>query len=129
VSTREEVLVAAAVLVDAFGRHDVESYFASFRPDATFCFYTHPQPLRSRGEYEDLWTTWEQDGFRVLSCSSSERHVQELGEVAVFTHRVATRVRVGGHDQLLDERETIVFVRDDAGGWAAVHEHLSPVAS
>ncbi|MDX6300540.1 MAG: hypothetical protein QOF53_1754 [Nocardioidaceae bacterium] len=122
----EEVLAAAASLVDAFGRHDVEAYFAAFRADATFVFHSHPEPLGSRAEYETLWRSWEQDGFTVLSCASSEQHVQDLGDVAVFTHRVATRVRAGGVEEQLDERETIVFVRD-GNGWLAVHEHLSPV--
>jgi ketosteroid isomerase-like protein len=122
----DEVLAAAASLVDAFGRHDVESYFAAFREDATFVFHSHPEPLGSRAEYEALWRSWEQDGFRVLSCVSSERRVQDLGTVAVFTHRVATRVRLGGVEDRLDERETIVFARD-RDRWVAVHEHLSQV--
>jgi ketosteroid isomerase-like protein len=122
----DEVLAAAVSLVDAFGRHDVESYFAAFRADATFVFHSHPEPLASRAEYQTLWRSWEQDGFRVLSCVSSERRVQDLGDVAVFTHRVATRVRIGGVEDRLDERETIVFARD-RDRWVAVHEHLSPV--
>ncbi len=128
-SVEDDVLAAAASLVDAFGRHDVTSYFAAFRPDATFCFYTHRQPLCSRTEYQQLWGSWEQDGFAVLSCRSSEQLVQALGDVAVFTHRVATHVRLGANDEHLDERETIVFVRGDDGGWLAVHEHLSTVSS
>jgi ketosteroid isomerase-like protein len=122
------VLAAAASLVEAFGRHDVEAYFAAFHPEATFVFYTHPTPLRSRAAYEELWRSWEQDGFRVLSCASSDQHVQELGDVAVFTHRVATRVRFGADEESLDERETIVFARSGEG-WVAVHEHLSPAPS
>ena len=122
----DKVLAAAASLVDAFGRHDVEAYFAAFRADATFVFHTYPEPLGSRAEYEALWRSWEQDGFTVMSCTSSEQHVQDLGEVAVFTHRVATRVRAGGVEEQLDERETIVFVRD-GNRWLAAHEHLSPV--
>jgi ketosteroid isomerase-like protein len=130
IDTGQEVLEAAVALVEAFARHDVAAYFAAFRPDATFCFHTHPEVLRSRAEYEELWRSWEADGFRVLGCTSSEQHVQPLGDVAVFTHRVATRVRVGRPgtaEESLDERETIVFARTDKG-WRAVHEHLSPVA-
>ena len=126
-SVNDEVLAAAASLVDAFGRHDTEAYFASFAPDATFVFYTHDTPLRSRAEYEELWSSWEADGFRVLSCTSSDQHVQELAEnVAAFTHRVHTTVRTGEDEESLDERETIVFRREDDGRWLAVHEHLSP---
>ena len=124
-----DVLDAAAALVDAFGRHDVEAYFAAFRPDATFLFHSHPEPVGSRAAYEALWHSWEEDGFRVLSCRSTDQHVQLLGDVAVFTHRVATRVDTGQSEESLEERETIVFVRDPAGaGWLAVHEHLSPAA-
>ena len=125
--TEQEVLDAAASLVDAFARHDVSAYFAAFRPDATFCFHTHPEVLRSRAEYEELWRSWEDDGFRVLGCTSTDQHVQPLGEVAVFTHHVATRLRTAGAEESLQERETIVFARGDTG-WLAVHEHLSPAA-
>lgn len=139
-----EVLASAAALVAAFGAHDTAAYFDSFAADATFVFYTHPEPLRSRAAYEELWATWEADGFRVVSCESSDRHVQVLGEdLAVFTHRVHTVVRTPGVDgaengaadaaadaaaEPLDERETIVFRREPDGRWVAVHEHLSPSA-
>jgi uncharacterized protein (TIGR02246 family) len=123
------VLEAARVLVEAFGAHDTEAYFASFAPDATFVFYTHEEPLRSREAYRELWTGWEQDGFRVLSCASSEQHVQVLtDDVAAFTHRVHTVVRTGPDQESLDERETIVYRREAGGRWFAVHEHLSPAA-
>ena len=48
----------------------------------------------------------------------------------MFTHRVATRVRLATDEpeESLDERETIVFTRE-ADGWRAVHEHLSPAAT
>jgi len=124
VTAQVDVLAAAATLVEAFGAHDVARYFAAFRPDATFVFHTHPEPLRSRADYERLWDTWERDGFRVLGCESSERHVSVLGDVAVFTHRVRTRVRFGDEQEDLDERETIVFALEE-DGWRAVHEHLS----
>lgn len=126
-SVNDEVLAAAASLVEAFGRHDTEGYFTAFAPDATFVFHTHPEPLRSRAAYEQLWRSWEADGFRVLSCASSDQHVHQLAEnVAEFTHRVHTTVQTGEDEESLDERETIVFRREDDGRWLAVHEHLSP---
>jgi uncharacterized protein (TIGR02246 family) len=128
-SVENAVLDAARVLVEAFGAHDTEAYFASFAPDATFVFYTHDAPLRSRAAYRELWTRWERDGFRVLSCASSDQHVQVLtDDVAVFTHGVRTVVRTGPAEESLDERETIVFRREAGGRWVAVHEHLSPAA-
>ena len=124
--TEAAVLAAAADLVAAFGAHDTERYFDAFAPEATFLFYTTPEVLPSPAAYRAEWQTWEQDGFRVLACRSSDQRVQLLGDdVAIFTHRVATRVRdaTGGHD--LTERETIVFRRVEGGRWLGVHEHLS----
>ncbi|MEU8660031.1 nuclear transport factor 2 family protein [Actinoplanes philippinensis] len=61
----------------------------------------------------------------MLSCESTDQFVQLIGEdVAIFTHRVRTVVRLDGAEQTLDERETIVFHQRD-GQWPAVHEHLS----
>jgi ketosteroid isomerase-like protein len=74
-----------------------------------------------------VWDGWETDGFHVLSCRSSDQHVEVLGDdTAVFTHRVHTAVRTGEVEETLDERETIVFRRETNGRWLAVHEHLSP---
>jgi ketosteroid isomerase-like protein len=125
-TTTDEVLAAAGQLVAAFGRHDAAAYFGCFAPDATFIFYTTPERLGSRAEYERLWRQWEEaDGFRVLSCESARQSVQDLGEVGVFTHEVVTRVRTNAGEEVVAERETIVF-RLAGGRWLAVHEHLSP---
>jgi ketosteroid isomerase-like protein len=120
-----EVLAAAAGLVDAFGSHDVERYFGSFSPEATFVFHTTPRWLGTRAEYEQEWRSWEESGFRVLACESHDQSVQLLADdVAVFTHSVRTSVR--GDDEIQRERETIVFQRSTGGRWLGVHEHLSP---
>lgn len=122
----DEVLAAARQLVDAFGRHDADAYFACFAPEATFIFYTTADRLASRDDYRQLWRQWEAaDGFRVLSCSSAGQLVQELGDVAIFSHDVTTVVRTQAGEDTVLERETIVF-RRDGQRWAAVHEHLSP---
>lgn len=122
-----EVAAAAAKLVAAFAAHDRSTYFECFAPNATFVFYTTPMLLRSRAAYEELWDRWErEDGFRVLSCESRDQDVTALGNTAVFTHRVATTARFGDKIIELDERETIVFQRQD-DRWLAVHEHLSPM--
>ncbi len=122
----EVVLSTASALVDAFGRHDTTAYFAHFSAEASFIFYTVPDPLRSRSAYEQLWESWERvDGFRVLSCSSLEQSVRVLGATAVFNHRVLTEVETHNGRQSLDERETIVFEKQESGRWRAVHEHLS----
>ena len=121
-----EVRAAAAALVAAFGTHDVDGYFGAFAPDATFLFHTTPRLLESRAAYEAEWRAWEEDGFRVLACESWSQEVQVLtADVAVFTHRVRTRVRTAERDQDLAERETIVFQRQSDGRWLGVHEHLS----
>ncbi len=125
---RRHAAVAAAAdsLVAAFGEGRLADYFACFAPDATFVFHTTDRRLDSVAEYRELWRDWvEADHFEVLACDSTHRLIQVLGDTAVFTHDVRTRVAVRGVEQTLRERETIVFhlVGDR---WLAVHEHLSP---
>ena len=129
-SETNDVLAAAAAIVDDFGHHRNSQYFAGFDTVATSMFYTLTEPLNSRAEYETLWAQWEaNDGFRVHGCRSSKQKVQELGDsAAVFTHLVESDVEFGGEVSTITERETIVFEKR-AGAWVAVHEHLSPESS
>ncbi|RBY87297.1 DUF4440 domain-containing protein [Blastococcus sp. TBT05-19] len=121
-----EVRAAAEALVQAFGRGDLEAYFGSFAEDATFLFHTTDRLLTSTEEYRREWARWvAEDGFQVVSCESTDVVVQLLGETGVFTHRVRTTVRTNDGEDVLHERETIVFARRD-GRWLGVHEHLSP---
>ncbi|MEK6425896.1 MAG: nuclear transport factor 2 family protein [Burkholderia gladioli] len=125
--TEQQVMAAADALIDAFGRHDREAYFAAFAPEASFVFHHVAAPLPTREAYAMRWREWERDdGFAVLGCESRERRVQLAGDgVAIFTHAVRTTLRTHAGQDVLDERETIVFAR--AGHrWLAVHEHLSP---
>jgi ketosteroid isomerase-like protein len=124
--TAAEIMAAAQSLVGAFGRHDVDRYFAHFSEDATFVFHTVDRMLRSRREYEELWRTWEaEDGFRVQHCRSADGVVRMIGaDGAVLTHRVTTVISTKGKEETLEERETIVFARSGER-WLAVHEHLS----
>lgn len=132
-STRDEVLAAAAVCVEAFGAHDAQRYFACFDTAATFLFHSTDRLLDSRQAYETEWQAWEADGFRVLGCVSTDQRVDvwddpTRGSLAVFTHRVQTRLRLAGPDSPVTtqhERETIVFHRGLDGRWLGVHEHLS----
>lgn len=128
----QDVLKAAADLVSAFARNDRAAYFGAFTADASFVFYTLPQPLLSRDAYQALWDSWRQDeGFEVLSCSSSNAVVSLQGDVAIFIHDVATELRMNGEQFFSQERETIVFKRQgtseqqEQGLWLACHEHLS----
>lgn len=124
----DQVLEAADRLVAAFGEGRVDDYFACFHPRATFVFYTAERRLESAAEWRELWDSLvREEGFEVLECLSNRRRVQELGDTAVFTHDVETRVStLAGGEETLHERETIVFARQAAGNWLAVHEHLSP---
>ncbi len=123
------ILSAADALVDAFARHDRDAYFAAFSPEATFLFYNLDRRLEGRAAYEAEWSLWEErDGFRVLGCRSTDRKIQLVGEVAIFTHAVETEVSIAGETVTNNERETIVFSRDPDGRWLAVHEHLSAAA-
>jgi ketosteroid isomerase-like protein len=126
-----EVLKAAADLVAAFARNDRAAYFGAFTADASFVFYPLPQPLLSRDAYQALWDSWRQDeGFEVLSCTSSNAVVSLQGDLAIFIHDVATELRMNGEQFFSQERETIVFRRqgsqvEQQGLWLACHEHLS----
>lgn len=92
-TTAQEVRAAADALVAAFAEGRLDDYFGAFAPDATFVFHTTPGRLGSTAEYRDLWRRWvEQDGFRVLGCTSSAQLVQPFGDTAVFSHDVETRV-------------------------------------
>ena len=131
-SDRDEVLGASADLVSAFARNDREAYFGAFSADASFVFYTLPQPLLNRDAYQALWDSWRRDeGFEVLSCTSSNAFVSLHGDMAVFVHDVATELRMHGEQLFSQERETIVFKRqgssaqEQQGLWLACHEHLS----
>lgn len=128
-SAIDGVTAAADRLVEAFGRHDVEAYFAAFAENATFIFHNLDRVLTSRDAYRAEWRLWEErDGFRVLGCRSSEQRIQLAGDTAIFTHRVETQVELGGEPMETEERETIVFQQDQQGAWLAVHEHLSKAA-
>lgn len=122
-----QVRQAAADLVAAFASNDSARYFACFSEDATFLFHTLAQPLLSRRAYEQLWAQWQAEGFAVLACQSSNIHISLQGELAIFIHDVATRIRIAGEEHALNERETIVFRRQDER-WLACHEHLSVVS-
>lgn len=121
-----EVRAAVDALVAAFGEGRLDDYFGAFDPACTFLFHTTAQRLPSVAAYRELWGRWvAEDGFAVLSCTTSGTDVRLFGDVAVVTHDVATRVRVAGEEQDLRERETIVL-RRVGGRWLGVHEHLSP---
>ncbi|NUT87009.1 SnoaL-like domain-containing protein [Pseudomonas corrugata] len=123
---RDQVLRAAAELVSAFARNDRDAYFGAFTIDASFVFHTLEQPLLSRDAYQALWDRWRsEDGFEVLSCTSSNAFVSLQGDVAVFIHDVATELRMLGERHFSQERETIVFRQEQQGLWLACHEHLS----
>lgn len=119
------VEAAASAIVDAFAATDTDRYFAGFSPDATFLFHTEPHRLEDRGAYEKLWGEWLESGWKVTSCTSTDRRIQVFDGGAVFSHTVDTSVQTADGPESYRERETIVFAA--AGDrLVAVHEHLSP---
>jgi uncharacterized protein (TIGR02246 family) len=125
----DEVREAAATLMRAFSTGDEDGYFGCFHPDATF-FFHGMDPIGSREEYRAAVGSWKAEhGFRVLSSSSRDAHVRAFGDTAVLTHRVTTTQLWDGEEVSLQERESIVFQRQDDGVWLAIHEHLSEEAS
>lgn len=119
-----DALAAADRIIDDFGHHRRDEYFSGFAPEATFLFHNVARRLESRAAYEDLWRGWEAEGFRVLECTSSNRRLQMVGSVAVFTHDVDTTSELAGAVETARERETIVLALAK-GAWLCVHEHLS----
>ncbi|MFE2059363.1 nuclear transport factor 2 family protein [Streptomyces sp. NPDC056465] len=125
-TTVQEVRAAADALVAAFAEGRLDDYFGAFAPDATFVFHTTAERLGSTAQYRALWQEWvDQDGFRIVGCTSSAPLVQPFGDTAVFSHDVETRVATHAGEETVRERETIVFARAADGRWTAVHEHLS----
>ncbi|TFD61418.1 DUF4440 domain-containing protein [Cryobacterium suzukii] len=120
-----DALIAIDAIIDNFSQHQREAYFSGFAADATFLFYTAPHRLDSRDAYQSLWADWERDfGFRVVSCSSSNRRIQIFGNTAVFSHDVDTKIRENDTERTVFERESIIMERRE-GAWLCVHEHLS----
>jgi ketosteroid isomerase-like protein len=119
---------AVAAIVAAFGEGRLDDYFASFRPDTSFIFYTAPHRLDTVQEYRDLWQRWvEEDGFRVVSCQTHDTDIREHGDIAIVTHSVTTVVSTNDGEDTVRERETVVLERQPDGRWLGVHEHLSPM--
>jgi ketosteroid isomerase-like protein len=123
--TPDQVMAASDKLVAAFAATDTAAYFDCFSSDATFIFHPEPARLNDRSAYESLWASWLADGWRVVSCESSDRLVQIYGDTAVFSHTVDTVTAVGEERTSSRERESIVYVRE-GDRVIAVHEHLSP---
>lgn len=123
-SAESDALTAVDRIIDDFGGHRADAYFGGFAPDATFVFHNVPHRLETRAAYQALWRRWEDDGFRVLTCVSSNRRMQIEGPVAVFSHDVDTVAEISGTRASSRERETIVLALR-GGRWLAVHEHLS----
>lgn len=117
---------AAERIVTAFAATDTVDYFSCFAPECSFVFHSEPARLDSRIEYESLWKSWLGQGWRVLSCVSSNQGITVFPGGAVFVHDVQTTVWTGSMEDSYLERETIVFRTGDDGGLTAVHEHLSP---
>lgn len=126
--TREAVFAAADRLIAAFAATDTDGYFACFSPEANFVLHSEPERLDNRAAYERLWSSWLEDGWRVESCASTERAVVLSGEAAVFSHSVHTVTSLAGVTTATQERESVVFARDDRGDLLAIHEHLSAVS-
>ena len=125
---KEQILHAAAHLIERFAAHDVAGYFACFAPEASFIFHNEATFMSSRAAYEAVWQRWErEDGFRVLACRSFDQRVKVIGDIGIFTHQLVTRLGFDSGEQESAERETIIFQRQPGGEWLAVHEHLSPL--
>jgi ketosteroid isomerase-like protein len=122
--TERDVQVATDRLVAAFAATSTDEYFACFSPDASFVFHPEASRFDDRAAYERTWADWLASGWRVVSCVSTNRLIQLLGDVAVMSHDVETVTETDGVATTTYERESIVFTRRD-DEIVAVHEHLS----
>ncbi len=121
-----EVLAAADRLIAAYGNWDIEAYLAFFAPDVRLIFYHDARIFDSRAAWATELAKLDSEGYKILSCTSTNQHVDVYGEVAIFTHDVTTvELSVSGSKGMLKERETIIFKLQEDGRWLAVHEHLS----
>ncbi len=121
-----DAMNAIEKLISSFSKYDKKEYFSAFSNDATFLFYNQERLLTSKAEYEAQWSKWEREGqFEVLSCSSSNRNLQVIDNVAIFTHWISIEVGFESGNDISNERETIVLHKNDSGCWLAVHLHLS----
>ncbi len=122
-----DVLAAANRLCGAFAAGDLDGYFGSFAPGATFIFHSIPTPIESTAAYRAAWAGWVAEiDLRILGCKSFDQDVNFVtDDVALFTHSVRVDVSTSLGTETRAERETIVFARQADGRWLGVHEHLS----
>ncbi|MCW5624758.1 MAG: nuclear transport factor 2 family protein [Burkholderiales bacterium] len=126
-AAKQEVLAAAKKLLDAFAANDLDGYFGSFAPEATFIFHSVAEPLRSTAAYRAAWAEWEKAiDLRIVGCTCFDQDVRFLTpDVALYSHSVRVEASTTAGVEQRKERETVVFVRQPDGGWLALHEHLS----
>ncbi len=122
-----DVLAAANRLCAAFAVGDLDGYFGSFAPGATFIFHSIPAPIESTAAYRAAWAGWVAEiDLRILGCKSFDQDVRFVtDDVALFTHSVRVEASTSLGTETRAERETIVFARQPDGRWLGVHEHLS----
>ena len=125
----QAVLDVADTIVAAYASTDTKAYFAGFDDNASFVFHSEENRLNSRAEYERLWDEWVQSGWRVVSCTSSNRLVQVFPGGAVFSHTVETVIDSSDGPDAYTERESMVFRTEGEGSLIAIHEHLSSALS
>lgn len=126
-SVHEELIQAAARIVDAYAANDEDAYFATFAPECSFVFHTDAEIFRTRDAWQAAWRELRESGWRVESCRSIESFVTPIGDAGVFCHVLETTAGTSDSLETYRERESIVFERRSNGELIAVHEHLSPI--
>ncbi|MGV9712986.1 nuclear transport factor 2 family protein [Gordonia sp. NPDC003424] len=118
----ERALAALDDLVAVFAANDEDAYFDSFATTARFVLPDTSPVALSVDEYRTLWREWRADGWRVVTCTSTDRQVTCAGDTAVVTHRVTTAL---GDGTTLNERETVIIDLSAEPKPLVMHEHLS----
>jgi hypothetical protein len=87
--TPEDVTSAADRILAANSATDVDTYFGSFGPQATFLFHATPERLNSRDLYEEQWRTWVSEGWKLIGCQAAQlRSDQKTGREEEATNPV-----------------------------------------
>jgi len=106
---------------------EVDQTYPFLRPNKQVDYYYlgNLKHLRHDVDRENpVWFDFQIEHFEP-SDGLYAKILQMIGDVAIFTHWVTTKVRTGSGNDTSNERETIVMNLKQDGQWLAVHEHLS----
>lgn len=125
-AAEQEVRAVIADYNAAYGRNDLDAYFAAFAPDLTQWF---PSGRVDKASYQGSWTKYIAAGNRLERVEVRDLRVQVSpaadAAVATYVLRVTTRA-ASGEVSTDDNQETDVLFKR-GGAWTIVHVNYAPV--